>query len=229
MVANERGFPRRRRRRAEIAARIPRGYCPALHLAAPTALGALVLAAAVGSLDALEPVELLAVPATLLLAFAFEWWAHRSVLHRRAPLLGTLYERHEREHHLAFTADDMALRSARELWLVLTPPYSVLLVFVLLLPLTAAAGIVFTRDAALLGLATAMGFFVSYEWLHLAYHLPADSVVLRLPGLLCLREHHRRHHDPRLMKRWNFNVTVPVFDVVRGTRWSPPPGPASRA
>ncbi|WP_437779394.1 sterol desaturase family protein [Sorangium sp. So ce1097] len=215
--------PPRARRRAEIAARIPRGYHPALHLAAPTAVGVAVLAAAVGSLGPVEAVELLAVPATLLLAFGFEWWAHRSVLHRRAPLLGVLCERHEREHHLAFTADDMALRSARELWLVLMPPYSGLLVLGLLLPLAAAAGLVFSRDAALLGLATAMGFFVGYEWLHLAYHLPERSAVYRIPGLARLREHHRRHHDPRLMKRWNFNVTVPLFDVLHGTRWSPRP------
>ncbi|WP_438016912.1 sterol desaturase family protein [Sorangium sp. So ce315] len=222
MAVNEPG-PARARRRAEIAARIPRGYRPALHLAAPTAVGVAVLAAAVGSLGPVEAVELLAVPATLLLAFAFEWWAHRSVLHRRAPLLGVLCERHEREHHLAFTADDMALRSARELWLVLMPPYSGLLVLGLLLPLAAAAGLVFSRDAALLGLATAMGFFVGYEWLHLAYHLPERSAVYRIPGLARLREHHRRHHDPRLMKRWNFNVTVPLFDVLHGTRWSPRP------
>ncbi|WP_437656275.1 sterol desaturase family protein [Sorangium sp. So ce1182] len=224
MPVNEPAAPRaRRRRRAEIAARIPRGYCPALHLATPTALGVVVLAAAVRLLDAVEPVELLAVPATLLLGLAFEWWAHRSVLHRRAPLLGALCERHEREHHLAFTADDMALRSARELWLVLTPPGSALLVLALLLPIAAAAGLLLSPDAALLGLATAMGLFVSYEWLHLAYHLPPDSPVYRVPGLARLREHHRRHHDPRLMKRWNFNVTVPVFDLVRGTLWSPRP------
>ncbi|WP_433931715.1 sterol desaturase family protein [Sorangium cellulosum] len=222
MAVNE-PAPPRARRRARAAARIPRGYRPALHLAAPTALGVAVLAAAVGLVDAVETVELLAIPATLLLAFAFEWWAHRYVLHRRAPLLGALRERHEREHHLAFTADDMALRSARELWLVLMPPYSALLVLALLLPLAAAAGLVFSRDAALLGLATAMAFFVSYEWLHLAYHLPEGSPVYRIPGLARLREHHRRHHDPRLMKRWNFNVTVPLFDLVRGTRWSPRP------
>lgn len=210
----------RERRRAEIAARIPRGYSPALHLAVPTGLGALALGAALVLVDHVEPVELLAIPVTLLLALAFEWWAHRRVLHARAPLLGVLRERHELEHHLAFTADDMGLRSARELWLVLTPPASVVILFVLLLSLAAAASLLVSRDAALLGLATAMAFFVSYEWMHLAYHLP-EGTARWIPGLARLREHHRRHHDPRLMKRWNFNVTVPVFDVLRGTCWSP--------
>jgi sterol desaturase/sphingolipid hydroxylase (fatty acid hydroxylase superfamily) len=66
-----------------------------------------------------------------------------------------------------------------------------------------------------------MFFFLSYEWLHLSYHLPKESFIGRLGIVALLREHHRRHHDPRLMKRWNFNVTVPVFDWIRGTVWSP--------
>jgi sterol desaturase/sphingolipid hydroxylase (fatty acid hydroxylase superfamily) len=64
-----------------------------------------------------------------------------------------------------------------------------------------------------------MFFFLSYEWTHLAYHLP-DGRLGRLSLVRHLRELHRRHHDPRLMKRWNFNITVPVFDVIRGTLWS---------
>jgi len=32
-----------------------------------------------------------------------------------------------------------------------------------------------------------------------------------------LREHHRRHHHPALMQKWNFNVTVPLFDWVHRT------------
>jgi sterol desaturase/sphingolipid hydroxylase (fatty acid hydroxylase superfamily) len=32
-----------------------------------------------------------------------------------------------------------------------------------------------------------------------------------------LRRHHAIHHDPRLMQRYNFNVTVPLWDWVRGT------------
>jgi hypothetical protein len=211
----------RAERRAAIASRIPRGYRPTAHLMAPTSLGLLVLVGSLALVRDLAPLELLAMPATLLFAFGFEWWVHRSVLHRRAPLLGLLYERHEREHHLVFTADDMALRDRRELWLVLMPAYSVALVFAALLPLALAVDHLTSRNAALLSQATAMAFFVSYEWLHLAYHLPEDSALFRLPWLLRLREHHRRHHDPRLMKRWNFNVTVPVFDVLHRTRWTP--------
>ena len=50
---------------------------------------------------------------------------------------------------------------------------------------------------------------VSYEVLHLCYHAPKDSFIGRLSLIRVLRAHHARHHDPRIMQRYNFNVTVP--------------------
>jgi sterol desaturase/sphingolipid hydroxylase (fatty acid hydroxylase superfamily) len=35
--------------------------------------------------------------------------------------------------------------------------------------------------------------------------------------LRALREHHARHHIPRLMQRANFNVTIPLCDWLFGT------------
>ncbi len=32
-----------------------------------------------------------------------------------------------------------------------------------------------------------------------------------------LRHHHTVHHDPRLMNRYNFNITYPIFDWLFGT------------
>jgi sterol desaturase/sphingolipid hydroxylase (fatty acid hydroxylase superfamily) len=62
-----------------------------------------------------------------------------------------------------------------------------------------------------------MGYSVSYEWLHLSYHLPRESGIGRRGVIQRLRRHHAIHHDPRLMQRWNFNVTIPFWDWVRGT------------
>jgi hypothetical protein len=115
----------------------------------------------------------------------------------------------------------MSLRSSRELWLILMPAYAIVLVFAMVLPFAFAAARLASPNAALLFVATSMVFFLAYEWLHMAYHLPPGSAVYRIPLLRRLRELHRRHHDPRLMKRWNFNVTIPVFDVLHGTLWSP--------
>ena len=59
-------------------------------------------------------------------------------------------------------------------------------------------------------------YVIAYEVTHLLYHLPealvGDSRLVRV-----LKEHHARHHDPRLMQKWNFNVTVPLADWVLKT------------
>jgi hypothetical protein len=209
------------RQRGAILGNIPGWYSPGLHLTIPTVLGLTAMIASLFFVHALRPLELLAVPLTLLLAFGFEWRAHQLVLHRRMPGMGVLYDRHELQHHVVFTYDDLAMRAPRELWLILMPAYAVVLVFLLDLPLALLTARLFGVNAGCLFMVTSMAFFLSYEWLHCAYHLPPGSFVGRLSVIARLREHHRRHHDPRLMKRWNFNVTVPVFDWVHRTVWSP--------
>jgi Fatty acid hydroxylase superfamily len=213
--------PIHERHRAAIVSLIPRWYRPAFHLFTPTVIVLAVLIFALSGIHALRPVELLTVPLTLLLGFAFEWRVHKSVLHRRTPGVGILYDRHELQHHIVFTYDDMAMRSPRELWLVLMPAYAVVLVALVNAPLTYLFSTLLSPNVGFLYLATAMGFFLSYEWLHFAYHLPPTTFLGRRPLIAALREQHRRHHDPRLMKRWNFNVTVPVFDWIYRTNWSP--------
>ena len=62
-----------------------------------------------------------------------------------------------------------------------------------------------------------MAYFLTYELLHLAYHLPPQSAVGRLPGMASLRRHHTAHHDQQLMSSHNFNITFPIGDLVFGT------------
>jgi hypothetical protein len=209
------------RRRAAIVGAIPGWYNPAIHLAIPTVFGLCLMIGAALRIHDLRWLELLTIPITLFASFGFEWRAHKYVLHKRRPLLGLLYERHELMHHVIFTYDRMAMRSKRELWLILMPAYAIVLVFAMVLPLALLLAHVLGENTALLMIITSMAFFLSYEWLHMAYHMPDDSPIGRLSIIRRLREQHRRHHEPSLMKRWNFNVTFPVFDVILGTAWSP--------
>ena len=74
-----------------------------------------------------------------------------------------------------------------------------------------------SHNLAALWVATTMGYTVAYEWLHLSYHLPAESRIGRSPLVRALRRNHAAHHTPELMQRWNFNVTIPVADWLFGT------------
>lgn len=198
-------------------AEIPAWYRPWAHLAVTTGVGALVLALGVQRIHALRPVELLVIPAVFVIANGFEWRAHRDVLHKRRRFLEEIYDRHTPQHHMIFMTEDMAIRSSREFRLVLIPALGVIGIVAVVAPLAAAVGALLSPNCGWLVLVTAGLYMVTYELSHLAYHLPEDSFVGRRALVRVLREHHARHHDPRLMQRYNFNVTIPLFDWLLGT------------
>jgi sterol desaturase/sphingolipid hydroxylase (fatty acid hydroxylase superfamily) len=111
----------------------------------------------------------------------------------------------------------MAIHDPRELRLVLIPAAGVLGVVLTLAPVAALVGWLLTPNAGWLMLVTAGLYMVTYELTHMSYHLRPDSFIGRMSLIRVLRRHHARHHDPHLMQKWNFNVTVPVFDWILGT------------
>lgn len=204
-------------RHEKLAALSPR-YSPFLHVAIPPLWGGSVIAVCVFLVDNLRLVELLVIPAMLVFANAFEWRIHRNALHKRFFLMPALYDRHTPIHHRVYIHDDMELRDWRELALILIPPWAGVPLFVALLPIAAALWFAFAPNVALLFMATCMFYVVTYELLHMSYHLPRTSLVGRNPVIRALARHHSIHHDPRFMQRWNMNVTVPLWDIVRRTR-----------
>ena len=118
---------------------------------------------------------------------------------------------------MIFVHGDMALRDAREFRLVLIPVAGVLAIFlVTALPAAALWSSGQINFAAMVPSAALLDV-ASYELMHLAWHLPETSFIGSLRIVRALREHHAVHHDPRLMQRWNFNVTIPLWDLVRKT------------
>ena len=190
---------------------------PALHLLFPSVFGLAVIGWAVATLRSPAPADWATIPLTWLLANAAEWRIHKSLLHRRVWFATTLYDRHTPEHHALFVTDDMAVRSRTEWRKVLLPAWAIVLLAIAISPLTWALAAGLGPNVGRLFLATAMGYVVGYEWLHLSYHLPAAHPVARLGLIRRLGAHHATHHDPKLMAHWNFNVTIPLWDWVRGT------------
>jgi hypothetical protein len=158
--------------------------------------------------------ELLAIPVFYALNNIGEWWAHKHLLHRRHWAAPVLYDQHTPGHHMVYVTDDMAMCDRREFRLVLIPAYGILLIFLANLVPTLALWFAGLHNVALLFTATTMAFVLTYEWLHLAYHLPTSQPIGRMRVIAWLRHHHAVHHDPKLMQRWNFNVTVPFWDWV---------------
>ncbi len=205
--------------REDLLSRVPRWYSPWAHLAFPAVAGVAIAAFALSRIVDLRVWQLALVPVFLVAGNAIEWHAHRGLLHRRTWPLEELYVRHTPQHHAVYVADDMFIRDWRELKLILLPAWGILAILVASSPITVLFALVGQPNLAALWAASTAAYVLSYEWLHLAYHLPADGAIGRLRVTRWLRQHHQRHHAPQLMQRWNFNVTVPLWDHVRGTVW----------
>jgi hypothetical protein len=210
-------------RHRELMAQIPAGYSPWLHLAIPSVFALLAIALSASRLSGVSLYELLSIPVIVLLGSAIEWRAHRDLLHRPLWPVDELWRRHL-EHHSVYLYEDMEIRDLREFRLVLLPAYGLLLIFVGIFPIALLLHLLGQTNLGALFLMTAMVYVLLYEWLHLAYHLPKEHPIGGLRLIARLRRHHAVHHAPPLMQRWNFNVTFPLWDWVRGTtyRGEPP-------
>jgi len=197
---------------------IPPRYRGALHLLFTFGVGGAALVACLMQLEQVRPLEWLTLPLTFLYANLAEYWGHRGPMHHLRRGLGLVYERHTRQHHRFFTDEAMPIDDLRDLRAVLFPP--VLMTFFIsafALPAGLLLAWIATPNVAWLFVATSLGYFLNYEFLHLAYHLPASHPVARLPLVRRLKRLHETHHDPRLMARCNFNITYPIGDALFGT------------
>lgn len=162
--------------------------------------------------------EWLVIPITFLYANFAEYIGHKGPLHHRKEKLKKVFKRHTLEHHVFFTEKEMKCDSTRDFKMILFPP--VLLIFFLLgfaIPVAAVLFWIWSTNAALLFLATALAYFLNYEWLHLSYHLPEEHFISKLPIIQSLRKLHQTHHNPKLMTKYNFNISYPIFDKIFGT------------
>ena len=124
-----------------------------------------------------------------------------------------MFKRHVKQHHRFFTDTTIPVDSIRDFKVVLFPPF--VIAFFLLgfgTPLALLIGYLAGTNAALLFVITGLLYFLNYEYLHLAYHLPNGHWVARLPIVSRMRRVHQAHHDQRIMTACNFNITYPIGD-----------------
>lgn len=209
---------RRNAVRERSLAEIPSWYRPWAHLAGTTGIGVIVLGLSLYQLSkGVLWTDLLVVPVVVFFANFYEWLVHREFLHKRRWPFEIIYDRHTPMHHMVYVEEDMALESTQEFRLILIPAAGVLGIVIAAAPFAFVIAHFWSNAAGWLFLLAASLFMVSYEVLHLCYHAPKESFIGRLALIRILRAHHARHHDPRLMQRYNFNVTVPLFDWIMGT------------
>jgi sterol desaturase/sphingolipid hydroxylase (fatty acid hydroxylase superfamily) len=97
------------------------------------------------------------------------------------------------------------------------PTRGVVGIAILGIPMALAALQLFGADVGWAVLCTIALYATSYEVLHLCFHLPKKHPIAGLSLIRKLSRHHARHHDTKLMKKWNFNVTLPLWDWILRT------------
>ncbi|SEA35298.1 sterol desaturase family protein [Microbulbifer marinus] len=197
-------------------------YSGWLHLAFTISASLAVIAFSLLQLDEPTWYQWLTLPIAFIYTNLMEYWGHRGPMHNRRKWLGGVYRRHTLRHHRFFRDDAMAYENSRDFHAVLFPP--VLVAFFLLATVVPSALLVhwlLGANVAWLYVATVFAYFLNYELLHFAYHVREESWVGRLPGMATLRRLHTQHHDPRLMQRFNFNITYPIGDWLFGTLYRP--------
>jgi hypothetical protein len=197
---------------------VPRGYDGRVHMAITFGGGAMALAACLWQLQAVRPLEWLAVPLGLLYANLAEYLGHRFPMHRPFPGLALVYKRHSGQHHRFFSDKAMPIDGLGDLRAVLFPPLLVIFFFGAFgTPVWFLLSYLFSDNVAWLFVACGIAYFLNYEVLHLAYHLPEQHPLARAGLVKRLRWLHALHHDPRRMAHCNFNISYPVCDWLFGT------------
>jgi hypothetical protein len=211
------------------ADKIPEGYSHRAQIARTAILAIGLLAGAIALGRHASAWAWLVLPAVWVFANFFEWTVHRFPMHR--PLHPRLmYRNHAQIHHLAFTDEGMAIEEPRELWLIMMPWYTIVMLLVAASPAAMVLGLLGGWPLVGIFYVGALSYFLFYETVHALYHLPAATLA-RLGvgehGLFArMRAHHAHHHALRRMAHVNFNVTIPLADTVFGTREPPAPPPA---
>jgi hypothetical protein len=196
-------------------------YSPWRHMGLTAVIAAAIAALGVALATRASLLDWALMPAFFVVANLLEWTVHRFPMHR--PITPRImYKNHAMLHHIAFTDGNMPVAGARELGLVMMPWYTMIGLFVVASPVMVLAGVLRGPGLAGVFVIAAVLYFVGYETLHALYHLP-DATLDRLGlGKLAvfrgMQAHHARHHVLRRMGAVNFNVTVPLMDLIFGTK-----------
>ena len=213
--------------RANYRHDIKASYNGWLHMLSVLAVGLAVIIFSFSQLASVSVFEILVFPMTLLVVNFAEYYAHRWLGHRKTRYGKLFYSRHTGDHHSFFLEHAMDYQGIRDWRVVLFPVY---LIFAFLFGLILPGAYVLTElvslNAAYLYAAGGISGYLFYEIMHFSYHIPrghwAEKIFLVIPGWKALRHLHVLHHKREKMGEANFNITLPIFDLLLGTLfWQP--------
>ena len=202
---------------------IPKNYSGIFHLVFNFSVLILSILFAWSQIFELKAWELIAVPVVVVLGNLVVFVLHKYPLHRKMPLFGFTYKIHAKWHHSFFDHENLVFDSTRDFFIIFFPTWVVLGFVLLAMPVFYfLLSPFFTANFVFLTMSMASIYFLSYEVVHFASHLPEDHFLIKKIGFFrFMRDYHGIHHNPKLMRDYNFNIVFPLFDVIFKTYISP--------
>lgn len=158
---------------------------------------------------------LLLFPVALLYAELALYAAHRYQQHNKIRFQQRIFEMHTIWHHGMFSDEKIHVESLKDMNMVILPFFVHGFVLGLIyLPLGFLISILFKTDAGWIFMFAITLHLVWYEFVHTLSHLKYPPFFTRLA------KHHKEHHNPKLMGKYNFGVTTTFFDRLFGTKYS---------
>lgn len=153
----------------------------------------------------------------------FEWVLHRYPMHRPIGNFRYAFEAHAQTHHHQFKADHTYHLGKRDLSVAKKIPMAWWNILVLLpiadAPWCFLAWLMNDVWVAIIPAIVILAYYGAYEYTHWCMHLPKKRRLEMSWVFRFLNTHHLLHH--RYMQT-NFNVVLPIADIILGTKmWKP--------
>lgn len=147
------------------------------------------------------------------------FFIHKFPLHKKGFFLGAYsFKKHAVQHHSFFLKEKPEFDSWYDLYIVFFPPEVVIGFALIYLPaLYFILSMFLSLNSVFMILLGNSGYFLLYEIVHFSSHLPENHWALKIPHLKSMWNHHRIHHDPKLMGEYNFNIVYKMSDKLFGT------------
>lgn len=166
----------------------------------------------------LSCIELITIPVAVLLANFVEYTFHRWPMHSVFKPLKRMYKTHSGKHHRYFTNESMNAESDDDIREVFATAFTVIsFILFIVLPFSLLNILLFNVNVGLIFFATCMTYYSMYETIHMITHLPSNHILLKIPFMKAAKAHHQLHHNTRMMRHWNFNIALPIMDIIFGT------------
>lgn len=142
------------------------------------------------------------------------YYQHRFPQH--IPMKGfRFFFKIHRVHHSFFNYENMYVRNANDNLFILFPVSFILGYCLILFPVVASPFYYFFGlDIFLLAYSSACFYFFCHETIHYLGHTQSSHFIYKNRLISFLREHHRIHHSDREESVTNFNMILPIGDIL---------------